>query len=204
MSLYLASDHHFGHARIADYAGRPHTTIDAMHADLIDRWNDTITPGDDVWVLGDFALGRLGESLPLARRLHGHKHLLPGNHDRCWPGHRHYLPARRRYLDAGFESILDDPSHLWLADTHVVASHFPYLGDGPNESYDQRYAAWRPADTGRWLVHGHVHQHWRTRGRQINVGVDAWAGYPVPAATIAAYVAADQPAHEAPWPWTTP
>lgn len=203
MSLYFTADHHFGHARIAGYAGRPHPDVDAMNTNLVDLWNDTVDPGDDVWVLGDFALGRRSESLPIARRLHGHKTLIPGNHDACWPGHRSYLGARAAYLDAGFEAIEVDPSHLWLNDGYVVASHFPYPGDGPNEPYDQRYAAWRPADVGRWLVHGHIHQHWRIRGRQINVGVDAWAGRPVSIDTVRDCIAAG-PAHEAPLPWGLP
>lgn len=203
MTLYLTADHHFGHARIVDYASRPHRDVDAMNADLVDRWNDTVEPGDTVWVLGDFALGRRADTLPLARRLHGHKHLLPGNHDACWPGHRSYIPARARYLDAGFETIADDPSYLWLNDAHVTASHFPYLGGGvaDQERYDERYAAWRPVDTGRWLVHGHIHQLWRIRDRQINVGVDAWAGRPVSVDTVSALIAAG-PAHEGSLPWT--
>lgn len=42
-----------------------------------------------------------------------------------------------------------------------------------------RYREERPADEGRWLLHGHVHERWRQRGRQINVGVDVWDYAPV-------------------------
>ena len=34
----------------------------------------------------------------------------------------------------------------------------------------------RPADTGEWLVDGHVHETWLQSGRQVNVGIDAWGG----------------------------
>lgn len=41
------------------------------------------------------------------------------------------------------------------------------------------YLEFRPADHGGWLSHGHVYEKWRQNGRMINVGVDAWGGYPV-------------------------
>lgn len=204
MALYFTSDHHFGHANIIRYTDRPHPDVDTMNAALVDLWNDTVAHDDEVWVLGDFALGRINQTLPVVRRLHGHKHLLPGNHDACWPMHRNHITARRAYLDAGFESILDDPNHLWISDAFVTISHFPYVGDGPNEPYDQRYAAWRPHNAGRWLLHGHIHQLWRTRGRQINVGVDAWAGRPVALDVIEKYVANNTPTYEPPIPWDLP
>ena len=58
----------------------------------------------------------------------------------------------------------------------VRLCHFPYEGDSGERD---RYVEERPVDDGRWLLHGHVHETWRQRGRMINVGVDAWAGRPV-------------------------
>jgi calcineurin-like phosphoesterase family protein len=202
MSVFFTADHHYGHANILRYAGRPYPTADAMDAALVDLWNDTVGRGDDVYVLGDFALGHRSRTIPIARRLHGHKYLLPGNHDGCWPGHRGHLTARAAYLDAGFERVIA-PIWITIAGHDVALNHFPCLrgGTADQERYDERYARWRPSDDGGWLLHGHIHQHWRTRGRQINVGVDAWAGRPVPIGTIVAYVAADQPVHEPPLPW---
>ena len=49
---------------------------------------------------------------------------------------------------------------------------------------------WRPDDTGGWLLHGHIHENWRQRDRQINVGVDAWDFTPVSEEQIAALIAA--------------
>lgn len=201
MALFLTADPHHGHTNILRYCPRPFPDVATMDAALVDTWNDTVRPADEVWVLGDFALGRLRETLLLLGRLHGHKHLLPGNHDTCWPGHRKAAREQRRYLDAGFESILNDPTTLHLAGRTVTLSHFPYAGAGDHEGRSERYGPWRPVDEGGWLVHGHIHERWRVRGRQINVGVDAWAGRPVPVETVEAYVTADQPVHEAPLPW---
>lgn len=60
-----------------------------MNSALIRNWNDTVSEGDTVWIVGDFALGKIAETLPLAGDLRGHKILVGGNHDRCWHGHVH-------------------------------------------------------------------------------------------------------------------
>lgn len=54
--------------------------------------------------------------------------------------------------------------------------HFPYTGDHTAEDRFQKY---RPKDDGRILLHGHVHQAYKVKGRCINVGVDVWDLKPV-------------------------
>ena len=46
------------------------------------RWNAVVGPADEVWHLGDFAIG-LGPAAmaALLDGLHGHKHLVTGNND---------------------------------------------------------------------------------------------------------------------------
>ena len=82
MSTWFTSDLHFGHVNIIQYSGRPFTDVDQMNTSLIDRWNALVQPGDDVWVLGDVAMGHIADTLPLVGRLAGYKRLLAGNHDR--------------------------------------------------------------------------------------------------------------------------
>ena len=188
--LYFTSDHHFGHANIIDYSGRPFTDVGAMDSALIDAWNDTVAPGDEVWHLGDVAMGRRDETLRAVTRLHGHKTLVAGNHDCCWWGHRHKLSYqywRDAYVACGFAAIVDGETTLPLAAHTVTLSHFPYRNDGPD---DEKYAAYRPVDRDGWLLHGHVHERWRQRDRMINVGVDAWNYRPVSAQDIEALIAA--------------
>ena len=183
MSRFFTADLHLGHRNIIEYCARPFADVDAMNVALVDRWNDTVGPGDEVIVLGDFAMGRIAETLPLARRLNGHKVLLAGNHDRCWSSHRNGVDAAvERYLAAGFDEIWQGTVPLEVAGTPVLACHFPYYGDSHDED---RYVAHRPIDLGGWLLHGHVHERWQTRDRMINVGVDVWGYAPVAEATIA-------------------
>jgi calcineurin-like phosphoesterase family protein len=63
----------------------------------------------------------------------------------------------------------------------VEISHFPFR----HEREGDKFYDWRPTSQGQWLLCGHVHEKWRQRGRQINVGVDAWGGYPASEEAIA-------------------
>lgn len=177
MARYFTSDLHFGHGNIIRYSGRPYACVDDMNESLIANWNDVVDPDDEVWVLGDVAMGTIDESLALVKRLHGRKVLVAGNHDRCWHGHG----ARagrwvQRYRDAGFGEVLQGAVMTTVAGVDVVCSHFPYEGD----SHDRdRYVEHRPVDEGAVLLHGHVHEAWQAKSRQINVGVDVWGFRPV-------------------------
>lgn len=209
MTTYYTSDLHFGHLNIIRFCDRPFPGVPAMDARLVQLWNETVTDDDTVWVLGDVALGALDESLANIGRLAGRKILVPGNHDRCWAGdralrtgdpetrERRRATARERYLSAGFAEIHDQPGPVAVGDQEVALSHFPYEGDSHGED---RFVEYRPKDRGGWVVHGHVHDTWRQRGRQINVGVDAWGGRPVAAETIAGLMA-DGPRELEPASW---
>jgi calcineurin-like phosphoesterase family protein len=187
MSLWLTSDLHIGHTNIIRYSSRPFPDVEAMNRALVDGWNGVVEPADEVWVLGDFALGAIRATLPLVGQLHGRKYLLSGNHDRCWSGHGARAHAWvERYRAAGFQEVHQGQLKLKVAATEVLACHFPYTGDSHDED---RYVEARPVDRGQWLVHGHVHERWRQRGRMINVGVDAWAYEPVSAEALGRIIA---------------
>ena len=210
MTTYYTSDLHFGHLNIIRFCDRPFPGVSAMNSRLVQLWNETVTDDDTVWVLGDVALGALDESLAYIGRLAGHKILVPGNHDRCWEGdralrkgdpearERRRAAARERYLSAGFAEIRDRPERMVLGDQEVDLSHFPYEGDSHGAD---RFVEYRPVDRGGWVVHGHVHDTWRQRGRQINVGVDVWGGRPVPAEAIAGLIG-DGPRELEPMRWS--
>ena len=186
MTMWFTADLHFGHANIIGYSGRPFADAAAMNEALIERWNAAVQPDDTVWVLGDVALGRIDESLDLVTQLHGRKLLLAGNHDRCWAGHGARADGwAERYLAAGFAEVHQGRTHIAVDRKRTLACHFPYRGDSHDHD---RYVAERPVDKGEWLLHGHVHERWRQRGRMINVGVDAWGCGPVDESTLAALI----------------
>ena len=116
------------------------------------------------------------------------KILVPGNHDLCWAGNRSVEIHMDLYHAAGIDRIVHKPAPVTLAGGAVRLNHFPYL-DHPL-GRPPKFAQWHPEDTGGWLLCGHVHNAWRQKGRQINVGVDAWQYSPVNDDTLAALVAA--------------
>ncbi len=195
MSRWFTADPHFGHRKIIEYCDRPFGDVDEMNEALVANWNAVVGDSDEVWVLGDVALGVPADMLAAhVERLRGVKILVPGNHDRCWTGHsrrkRGSTPeaARRDYYQiGGFARIVDSPGLFTIAGRKVRAHHFPYR---IHDEYELKFAAHRPDDDGKWLIHGHNHQQWRQRGRQINVGVDAWDFRPVHEDVIAALIEA--------------
>lgn len=198
---WWTSDLHFGHANICAYSGRPFGDVDGMNLALIERWNSRVAINDDIYVLGDFAMGHIADTLPLTELLNGNKILVPGNHDRCWDGLRgKKKDAVDRWVDeyraVGF-TIRPAPVTVELEGRTLTADHFPYSGDSQDE---ERYLQYRPADHGGWLLHGHVHEKWRQNGRMINVGVDAWGGYPVDDTALAALIT-EGPTDRSPLPW---
>src|SRR5262249_44272183 len=83
MAIFFTSDTHFGHGGALGLFRRPFASVAAMDEALVDGWNDTVGPADEVWHLGDFALGRSAAAMSaLLDRLHGTKHLVAGNNDR--------------------------------------------------------------------------------------------------------------------------
>lgn len=84
MTTFLTSDLHFGHRNIIHIGkGRPFTTIEEHDKALIDNWNSVVTPGDLVYILGDFSIETNVDEIrkPLSK-LNGQKILILGNHDR--------------------------------------------------------------------------------------------------------------------------
>ncbi|WP_419845594.1 metallophosphoesterase [Candidatus Poriferisocius sp.] len=184
MDRWYTSDHHFGHSNIIRYCGRPFVDADAMDKEMVARWNDVVADEDEVWILGDLVMGKKDQGLANhVARLRGRKVLVPGNHDRCWQGHKDHRWERADYYRiGGIAKIIDNPEPHTIAGQAVRLSHFPYKLD---DRHDMKYTQWRPQDDGGWLLHGHVHEKWSQQHRQINVGVDAWNFAPVPEQTIA-------------------
>lgn len=192
MSLWFSSDQHFGHANILRYANRPFVDVQEMDEILVARHNERVGPEDHVWWLGDLALGDIDRSLRMAWRCMGRKTLVVGNHDRVFSGspEKRALWEERYRTEANIENLVFGHTRIPLTpEVTVLACHFPFAGDSQKDV--ERFRSHRPDDDeSTWLLCGHIHQHWRQQGRQINVGVDAWGGKPVHASKILELIAA--------------
>jgi calcineurin-like phosphoesterase family protein len=155
MAVFFTSDTHFGHAGTLGLFGRPFASVRAMDDALVTRWNATVGADDEVWLLGDFALGPgLKRAASLLDALAGRKHLIAGNND----------PPSVRAL-AGWASVADY-AELAIDGTALVLCHYPFR-------------SWNGMAKGALNLHGHSHGRMSPLTRQIDVGVDCWAFAPV-------------------------
>jgi calcineurin-like phosphoesterase family protein len=155
MAVFFTSDTHFGHAGTLGLFGRPFASVAAMDDALVARWNAVVGADDEVWLLGDFALGPgLKRAAALLDALAGRKHLVAGNND----------PPEVRAL-AGWASIADY-AELELDGRALVLCHYPFR-------------SWNGMAKGALNLHGHSHGRLNPLTRQIDVGVDCWDFAPV-------------------------
>lgn len=129
-----------------------------MDAALIERWNATVSPDDEVWHLGDFARSvALVEAL--LERLNGVKHLLRGNND-----------VDAAVAARGWAST-SDYAELELDGGKLVLCHFPFR-------------SWNGQHRGSINLHGHSHGRLKPMRQQFDVGVDARGFAPVTRAAL--------------------
>jgi calcineurin-like phosphoesterase family protein len=156
--FWFTSDHHFGHENIIGYASRPFANAAEMDERMIEAWNDYVDPRDEVWYLGDFALGHTKDEVAeILRRVNGRIHFLFGNHD-----DRNISKWAGEFREMGV-----------LASTH---SGFEEVKIGGQRMVLCHYAmhVWNRSHHGAWMLHGHSHGNLPDDpGKlRIDVGVD--------------------------------
>ena len=178
--VFYWSDLHFGHEFVA--RERRFYTAEQHDKYLQDMWRARVGKRDVVWILGDLAMGSPARALEIIGNLPGTKHLIFGNHDQGHPMHRGSHSKQRRYLEV-FDSVqaFDRPH---IEGRGFLVSHFPYQGSGDHDGKEERYSQYRLPDVGLPLIHGHVHGEWRSKGTQVNVGVDRWMAGPAEAREV--------------------
>lgn len=85
-SVWLCSDHHFGHEKTCTVFKRddgtplrPFSSAEEMDEELVRRHNERVRPTDKCYFLGDVVISR--KHLVTLARLNGDKVLIRGNHD---------------------------------------------------------------------------------------------------------------------------
>lgn len=166
---WFTSDLHLGHKNIIKYCNRPFHNLHEMNKTIIDNWNKKVSSGDTVYVVGDFAFMGVSAMSIYMNELRGDKILILGNHD----------GSASRSKRAGFKEVYKD-FQITICNIPILVCHYPYFSKDvsgfPEEEKDR--LSKRPDDNGRWLIHGHVHQLWKIKDRQINVSTDVWDFYP--------------------------
>jgi len=156
MTTYFWSDTHLNHAGIIGYC--PETRgrfadVHEMNAWIIETWNATVAPNDDMWLVGDLGFANK-YGLPLDdvfAKLHGRKHLVRGNHDLQNP----------IVLKLPWETQHDLVTVKQSKTERIVACHYPF-------------ETWDRAPKGYLHVHGHSHNTLkRVIPHRYDVGMDA-------------------------------
>ncbi|HVJ51287.1 MAG TPA: metallophosphoesterase [Aliidongia sp.] len=162
MTRFFTSDTHFGHGGAMALYRRPFASVAAMDAAMIENWNRTVGPEDEIWHLGDFAIRpRQGRIAELLGQLNGIKHLITGNND----------PAEA--LEASGWTSVGAYAELMEEGRRVVLCHYAFR-------------TWRDMAKGAIDLHGHSHGRLAGLPRQWDVGVDAWDFRPITLAEIMA------------------
>lgn len=150
--LWFTSDLHFFHSNIIEYCNRPWRREggapdpDAMNEGIIANWNSVVRWDDDVFIIGDVAMGGKRRADELARilaRLNGVLHLVPGNHD------TYILDSEecRKHLIVHpplLEIKVPDPEEGGKFRQRIVMCHYAMK-------------VWNKSHQGAWHLYGHSH-----------------------------------------------
>ncbi len=161
MAVFFTSDTHFGDRRALRFDKRPFAGLAKHDEALVERWNEVVGAQEEVWHLGDFALGPPPERISaLLAGLNGRKHLIIGNNDGA------------ATLQAGWASVAHY-AEIVVDGRPLVLCHYPLR-------------TWNGIGKGAVNLHGHSHGRLKPIARQYDVGVDVWGFRPVPLAAILA------------------
>lgn len=134
--IYFTSDLHAFHKNILEYDELPFESLEEYRNFIIEIWNSTICNNDEVYLLGDTAVGgKNGDINNFLHALNGKKYLIKGNHEK--------EIMKTSHLKGHFE---------WIKDYHVfdynkkrfVLMHFPI-------------ESWLNKNNGSIHLHGHSH-----------------------------------------------
>ncbi|MFA9378688.1 MAG: metallophosphoesterase [Lachnotalea sp.] len=157
--IYFTSDSHFYCKKQPFVGNRAFASNIEKNEFLMNQWNKTVNPEDEVYLLGDVSDGTGIETNEVLERLNGTKYLVIGNND--------------KYLD---DPNFDTSLYAWYRpyyelhtmNTKFILFHFPI-------------EAWTGYLKDRIHLHGHLHRLSPIYEpiRRYEVGVDAHDGKPV-------------------------
>lgn len=157
---WYTADLHLGHEAMIHYCNRPFKDAEQADETMLRNLHAKVGPGDHLWILGDFAMGKRKLDKKWLRemfdRLPGaEQHLVVGNHD-----------------DEIIQSL------PW-----TTVSHIAEVRDGSlkqlNTLFHYPMHTWNHARRGAFQLFGHVHDNWLGSRNCVNVGVDVFDFYPV-------------------------
>ena len=114
--LFLTSNLRLWQIDAVERFGRPFKDVHGMNKEIIERWNDTVSDDDLVFVLGNFALDNPETVRRTALRLRGFKSIILGDIDRGDP---------KWWVENGWQAAMRHS--LFLDQANIILSHRPLL-----------------------------------------------------------------------------
>ena len=163
--IFLTSDTHFGHDREFIWKVRGFNSVEEMNEAIVQKWNDTVSAEDDVYILGDVILGD-PSNIEYGKGLNGKLHIVLGNHD----------TSKREEMYRNLPNVVEVAEvgiRLKYKKHHFVLTHYPMMtGNLEKESLKQMSLN----------LYGHTHQasnFYNDMPFMYHVGVDSHDCYPV-------------------------
>lgn len=166
MTVFVTSDHHFGHKNIIHYCARPFKDVAHMDECLIKLWNANVNPDDAVFNLGDVCLGRGHYVEERLRKLNGRQCLIVGNHD------------QKSVQELSVWSKVVSVFHWERKGRVIHMRHLPWEVEDVMEiesGFDYEKHVYLSGHT-----HGQYGPVHFNGVKQVDVGVDCWQYQPVP------------------------
>ena len=163
--IWFTSDLHLNHDREFIWGPRGFKSVDEANRVLIDNWRFIVKPDDDIYVLGDFFLGRNYDYIEnVLNRLPGKIHVIIGNHDT--PAKIEIYKAARNVVEVVYATMVEYNGRRF------------YLSHYPTETSSLE------ASPSRAIIClcGHTHYKQKFYGGKpyiYNVSVDAHNNWPV-------------------------
>lgn len=140
--LYI-SDLHFYHGNLNHQMDmRGFDDEYQMNAYMISQWQEHVHAQDEVYLLGDFSVGRGEMTNEILRQLPGKKYLVIGNHD-------HFLDDKA--FDQGLLQWAKPYAKVKDRKRDVILSHYPIF------CYDGQYHMNGDGTSKTYMLYGHVH-----------------------------------------------
>lgn len=164
--IWMTADLHLGHQAILRYCDRPFMTIGEMDMTLINNWNSVVEPGDTIYMIGDFVLGKSNVAARYFNKLYGKIKVIPGGHDYKW------LRDKKAFYSLSGKKVDILPPLFTLKTDVVEDSKAAVLCH-----YSMR--TWDRSHYGSVHFFGHSHGRLEGYGRSCDVGIDVWDYTPV-------------------------
>lgn len=129
--VWFVADLHISHKNIlkhcekrAEYGGFSIDDVFSHDKWIIDKWNNTISKKDTVYIIGDFIISSRDVAVRVLNHLNGDKHLILGNHDKACAKLINYFESISQMKEVTFKQsnfdFLEEDFSVFMCHYHMI------------------------------------------------------------------------------------